>query len=239
MGHLTAPWQLVRLAVAAADSDDAARVAASPYAVAVTIVLADLERRVAALTADLRRGAIGAVISLIKTIHDTARGLHTELDLSGDSPWARQLAAVRSDVSSALKTEIESVGGRVRRLLRPRPSNEIARQSELDADEVAETEALIELLDTCRTHASELAISEMTLRTYSELQQYLDTGMPTLLDGLRHAGEADRRFRQSQVEAAVRFCAKVFGREYASLLSKAAEVAATAGSERKTDAKAS
>ena len=33
-------------------------------------------------------------------------------------------------------------------------------------------------------------------------------------------------FRQSQVDAAVKFCAKVFGQEYASLLAKAAEVAA-------------
>ena len=36
---------------------------------------------------------------------------------------------------------------------------------------------------------------------------------------------AERAFRQSQVDAAVRFCAKVFGQEYASLLTKAAEVA--------------
>jgi hypothetical protein len=43
-----------------------------------------------------------------------------------------------------------------------------------------------------------------------------------LLEGLRHAGDADRSFRQSQVDAAVRFCAKVFGREYAALLGKAA-----------------
>jgi hypothetical protein len=51
-----------------------------------------------------------------------------------------------------------------------------------------------------------------------------------LLEGLRHAGDADRSFRQSQVDAAVRFCAKVFGREYAALLGKAAEVAVTAES---------
>jgi hypothetical protein len=52
--------------------------------------------------------------------------------------------------------------------------------------------------------------------------------MRALLDGLRHAGPADRSFRQSQVDAAVRFCAKVFGQEYASLLGKAAEVAGSA-----------
>jgi hypothetical protein len=49
--------------------------------------------------------------------------------------------------------------------------------------------------------------------------------MRALLDGVRHAGPADRSFRQSQVDAAVRFCAKVFGKQYASLLDKAAEVA--------------
>ncbi|MBI4366042.1 MAG: hypothetical protein HY543_04405 [Deltaproteobacteria bacterium] len=90
---------------------------------------------------------------------------------------------------------------------------------------MAETEALVDFVSACRYFASELAINEMTQRTFAELQQYLDSGMRALLDGLRHAGMADRSFRQSQVDAAVRFCAKVFGQEYASLLDKAAEVA--------------
>jgi hypothetical protein len=46
-----------------------------------------------------------------------------------------------------------------------------------------------------------------------------------LLDALRGASAGERSFRQSQVDAAVRFCAKAFGQEYASLLAKAAEVA--------------
>ena len=93
---------------------------------------------------------------------------------------------------------------------------------------------MIDLVGACRNYASELAISEMTLRTFNELQQYLDTGTRSLLDGLRQAGDADRSFRQSQVDAAVRFCGKVFGAEYASLMTKAAEVAAnSAASERK------
>ena len=124
----------------------------------------------------------------------------------------------------------------MRRLLRPRPSNEIARNSVLDADEVTETEALIEFVGACRNFAGELAISEMTLRTFQEIQQYLDTGTRTLLDGLRGAGDRDRPFRKSQVDAAVRFCAKVFGQDYASLLTKAAEMAANA--ERRAVAKA-
>ena len=57
------------------------------------------------------------------------------------------------------------------------------------------------------------------------MQQYLDSGSAALLDALRHAGDADRSFRQSQADAAVRFCAKVFGPDYAAMLTKAAEVA--------------
>jgi len=137
-----------------------------------------------------------------------------------------------------LKAEIEAAPGRVLRLLRPRPASEIGRNSTLDASEVADTEALIELVGAYRNYASELAISEMTLRAYSEVQHHLDTGTRSLVDGLRYAGEADGRFRQSQVDAAVRFCANVFGQEYASLLGKAAEVAANAAGERKGAVKA-
>jgi hypothetical protein len=234
MNRLAAPWQLVRLAVRAADSDDAVRIGATSYAAAVTITLDEIERMVGELKAGLRRGA--AVTSLLKCIHDTARGLRTELDLAGESAWGRKLAAIRSEIASVLKTEIESMPGRVRRLLQPRPAREIARGAVLNAEEVAETEALIELVGACRNFASELAVNEMTLRAFHELQLYLDTGTQALLDGLRGAGPTDRPFRRSQVDAAVRFCGKVFGQEYASLLTKAAEVATN--SERKAGAKA-
>jgi hypothetical protein len=226
MSRLAAPWQLIRLAVKAAQSDDAARIAATPYATAVTIVLADIERMVGELKADLKRGGGAPMTSLLKGIHDSARGVRTELDLPVDSPWGRQLAALRADISTILKAEIESAPGRVRRLLRPRPVSEIVAGTTLDPSDVADTEALIQLLVACRTYASELAVSEMTTRAHGELQQYLDTGTKTLLEGLRSAGGADRPFRQSQVDAAVRFCGIVFGQEYASLLTKAAEVAA-------------
>ena len=238
MSRLAAPWQLIRIATKAAKSDEAARVAATPYASAVAIVLAEIERMVGELQADLKRGSSVAVTSLLKCIHDAARGLRTELDLAVDSPWGRQLAAVRAEISSMLKTEIESAPGRVRRLLRPRPASEIASGSTLDPGDVADTEAAIELVGACRNYAGELAITEMTTRCHHEVEQYLDTGTQALLDALRNAGPADRPFRQSQVDAAVRFCAKVFGQEYASLLARAAEVAAAANRERKAAVRA-
>jgi hypothetical protein len=230
MNRMTAPWQLIRLGVKAAGSDTAARVAETHYGVAVNIVLAELERMVAELREDLRSGQGVAVGALLKTIHDSARGLRTELALPVDSTWGRALAAQRTHISDILRTEIESMPGRVRHLLRSRPAKEIRPNSVLDPNEVAEVEALVEFVGICRFFAGELAINEMTQRALSELRQYLDNGTRALLEGLRNAGDADRSFRQSQVDAAVRFCAKVFGREYAALLGKAADVAATGDS---------
>jgi hypothetical protein len=57
------------------------------YGVALNIVLAELERMVAELRNDLRSGQGIAVGSLVKTIHDSARGLRAELALPVDSTW--------------------------------------------------------------------------------------------------------------------------------------------------------
>jgi hypothetical protein len=223
--RLVSRWQLIRLAVKAAASDEASRIASTSYAVAVQIVLSDVERAVARLRAELKRAKADSVEPLLKDVHDSARALRTELDLSGDSPWARQLAQVRADVSEMLKSAIESAPGRVRRLLGPRARKEISPGSVLDAIEVADTESLIGLVSICRNYASELAANEVTLRVFSDLQSYLDTGMNPLLDSLRQSSDGDRSYRQSQVDAAVRFSGKIFGPSYASLFAKAAEVA--------------
>lgn len=223
MSRLAAPWQLIRIATSAAESDDIGRIAETPCAVAVTIVIGELECMVGELRTELK--AHRPVTALLKTIHDTARGLHTEIDLSGDSPWSRRLGAIRTEVSNVLKTEIEATPGRVRRLLRPRQAKEIVAGSLLDATDIGEVEMLVEFVSACRNYANELAVNEATTRSYSELQNYLESGAKVLLDALRHAGDADRPFRQSQLDAAIRFCRIVFGADYAGLLAKAAEIA--------------
>jgi hypothetical protein len=233
MGRLAAPWQLVRIATLAAETDDTARIAESPWAVAVTIVLSEIECLVSELRVEHK--AHRSITSLLKAIHDAVRGVRTEMDLSVDSPWSRQLVHIRTDVSNLLRFEIESAPGHVRRLLRPRPVKEIAAGSVLDSIDVNDTEMLVEFVTACRNYASELAVSEATMRSFSELQHYLETGTKVLLDGMRHAGDADRPFRQSQIDAAIRFCRIVFGADYAGLLAKAAEIAMqAAAAERKS-----
>lgn len=221
MQRLTAPWQIIRLAVKMAASDDEIRVAATPYGVAVTIALHDLYFVAACLRTDIRRGHFEQIADQLKTLHDGVRGLRTELDLRNDSAWGKQLASIRADISNSLQSEIESVPGRVRRILRQRADKDIPASGKVDMMEVEETAGLIDFVAVCRTYASELAINEVTLRTYSDLQHYVEQSTEALVQSLRN--EKGRAYRQQQVKAAVRFCEVLFGTDYAALMSRAAE----------------
>jgi hypothetical protein len=227
MQRLTAPWQIIRLAIKMAASDDEIRVAATPYGVAVTIALHDLTCLAASLRMDIKRGHFDNVAEQLKTLHDGVRGLRTELDLRNDSAWGRQLASIRADISNGLQSEIDSVPGRVRRLLRQRGDKDIPAGAKIDASEVDEAAALIDFVAVCRTYASELAINEVTLRTYSDLQQYVEHSTEALVQSLRGGDAKARAYRQMQVAAAIRFCEVLFGHDYASLMSRAAENAVT------------
>ena len=223
MQRLTAPWQIIRLALKMAASDDEIRVAATPYGVAVTIALHDQSCLAATLRADIKRGHFENVAENLKTLHDGVRGLRTELDLRNDSAWGKQLTAIRADISNALQSEIDSVPGRVRRILRQRPDKDIPAGAKVDQSEVDETAALIDFVAVCRTYASELAINEVTLRTYSDLQHYVERSTEALVQSLRASDIKTRAYRQMQVNAAIRFCEVLFGTDYASLMSRAAE----------------
>jgi len=236
MQRLAAPWQIIRLAIKMAASDDEIRVAATPFGIAVTLALHDLSFLAACLRTDIRRGQLDNVGEQLKILHDGVRGLRTELDLRNDSTWGRQLTAIRADISNSLQSEIDSVPGRVRRILRQRADKDISAAPKIDETEVEETAALIDFVAVCRTYASELAINEVTLRTYSDLQHYVEQSTEGLVQSLRGGDAKARAYRQTQVKAAIRFCEVLFGHDYASLMSRAAENAVTGerkSSERK------
>jgi len=236
MQRLSAPWQIIRLAIKMAGSDDEIRVAAIPLGVAVTIALHDLAGVAATLRADIRRGHFVDIANNLKTLHDGVRGLRTELDLRSESTWGKQLTSIRAEISNALQSEIDSVPGRVRRILRQRPDKDIVAGARIDTADVDEVVALIDFVAVCRTYASELAINEVTLRTYSDLQQYVEQATEALVQSLRGGDARARAYRQMQVSAAIKFCDVLFGHDYASLMSRAAENALTG--ERKSSARA-
>jgi hypothetical protein len=221
VNRMAARWQLIRVATRAADSDDTARIAATPYAVAVDIALCELEHKVSELRLELKAGR--PVTSLLKAIYDAARAMRTEMDLSVASAYSRQLAAIRSAVSNLLTPEIETTPGRVRRLLRPRSADEIVHGSLLDPMDVHDVESRVELAALCRHYADELAISEVTQRACSELTQYVEADTRILLESFASADDAERAFRRSQLDVAVRFCGTLFGADYAGVMANAAE----------------
>src|SRR3981081_3058400 len=227
MRRLTRPCQIIALAIKMAASDDEIRVAATPYGIAVTIALHDLCFLAACLRTDIKRGQFDNVAEQLKSLHDGVRGLRTELDLRNDSSWGKQLTSIRADISNTLQSEIDSVPGRVRRLLRQRADKDISVGSKIDTVEVEETAALIDFVAVCRTYASELAINEVRLRTYSDLRHYVEHSTEALVQSLRAGDARARAYREMQVKAAVRFCDVLFGHDYASLMSRAAENALT------------
>ena len=155
------------------------------------------------------------VNSLLKAIHDAVRGLRREINLSGDSPWSRQLTAIRTEVSNLLRAEIETAPARVRRLLRPRQAQRNRPHARSGSTRRQRGRHLVEFVGACRNYASELAINEVATRTRSELEIYLESGTKVLIEALRHATHADRAFRQSQVDAAISCAGSTFGAEYA------------------------
>lgn len=228
VARLAAPWQIVRLPIHLAGSDDEARVAAVPSGVAVTMALHELARIAAVLREDMRRGRFPEAAERLKLLHDGVRGLRTELDLRIDSAWGRQLAAIRKEIAGTLHAEVESVPGRVRRLLRPRTDRNIGPATQLDAAEVDETAALIGFVIACRDFAGELAINELTQRTLSQLQRDVERSTAALVEQFKGSDVRTRAFRQRQLEAALRFCAPLFGVDFTALMARAAENAAAA-----------
>ena len=124
------------------------------------------------------------------------RGLRTELDIRSDSmgPPARvdqgryfQRACNRRSTAFPAACGGCSVSG---------PTRNLAQRAASTRLEVEETAALIDFVAVCRTYASELAINEVTLRTYWDLQQYVEQTTEALVESLR------RRMSTPRVPAA-------------------------------------
>jgi len=224
LSRLASPIQLLRLATATLESDSAKRIGETPFAFAIDLVIDETSRTAVRLARDLRGNFIPEACADIKRFHDLARGLAGEIDLSDDTRWGKRLSHLRADTAALLRSHIDGLPGQVRRLLRPRSKEEIGVGA-IDPHHVADVEGSLEVLRACRAYAAEVAVSEITLRVTSELESCLDNATQALLDSVRNAPPDERPFRVSQLNAAVRFAGKIFGRRYAELLAKAAEVA--------------
>ncbi len=115
--RLKTPWQLIRLATKTARSKSAADIAATPYAIAVSMVLEQLDERRLALRHALKANRIPIAKDILSDIYDIEHTLRVGIDLLDQSEWGRQLAELMAGVASMLEVELRSLPGNLRHVL--------------------------------------------------------------------------------------------------------------------------
>jgi hypothetical protein len=114
---LKAAWQLMRLATKVADSKDVADVAATPYALAVDMVLDHLDDRRAALCAALRINKVPIARDILTDIYDIEYAVRVRLDGLAGSDWGKRLEELMEAVAVDLNNELHNIPGELHHVL--------------------------------------------------------------------------------------------------------------------------
>jgi hypothetical protein len=104
--RLKTHWQLIRLATKTASSKNAADVAASPYAAAVSMVLDRLEDKRTLLRVALKNERVLVAKELLVDIYDTEFALRVRIDQLAESDWGRRLDALMASITELVESEI-------------------------------------------------------------------------------------------------------------------------------------
>jgi len=104
--RLKTPWQLIRLATKAAASKTAADVAATPYAIAVTMVLDLIEDKKLALRFALRNNRVLVAKEILTGIYDTEQALQVLIDDLEQSDWGIRLHRLTEAIAALVEAEV-------------------------------------------------------------------------------------------------------------------------------------
>lgn len=104
--RLKTPWQLIRLATKLAPSKNAADVAATPYAIAVSMVLDRLEDNRSALRIALRNNRVLVCKEILAHIYDTEYALQVRIDQLDQSDWGVRLESLMSTIAALVEAEV-------------------------------------------------------------------------------------------------------------------------------------
>ena len=117
--RLVVPWQLIRLATKAVETKDATAIATTPYAMAIGMVLDQLEDQVEVLYGALTDEHLPRAKELLTGIYDMEYQLGVRIDF-GDTPWGRQLDLTMDRVEKLLNTEMTTLPAGLRHVLKSR-----------------------------------------------------------------------------------------------------------------------
>jgi hypothetical protein len=104
--RLKTPWQLIRLATKAAPSKNAADIAATPYAITVTMVLDRLDKKRAALSVALKTNRVFVAKEILTNLYDAEYALQVRIDLLDESDWGKRLRDLMNAVAVLVKAEV-------------------------------------------------------------------------------------------------------------------------------------
>jgi hypothetical protein len=105
--RLKVPWQMTRLATKIAASKKAADVAATPYAVAVSMVLDRIDDNRAALRIALRNNRVLVAKELLTDIYDTEYALRVRIDKLDPSEWGIRLRDLMDAIAALVEAEVK------------------------------------------------------------------------------------------------------------------------------------
>jgi len=118
--RLKTNWQLIRLATKAAASKNAADIAMTPYAVALTMVLDQLDDKRTALRIALKNNRVIVAKALLTEIYDTEYALQVRIDQFEESNWGLRLRQIMEGISALVEAEVSRFPQEVGHIFAPR-----------------------------------------------------------------------------------------------------------------------
>jgi hypothetical protein len=104
--RLKAPWQLIRLATKASRSRSASDVAATPNAIAVSMVLDQLDDKRLALRIALKNNRVAVARDVLVDIYNTEYAVRVRIHEFEESEWGKRLRVIMDAVAALVQTEV-------------------------------------------------------------------------------------------------------------------------------------
>ena len=104
--RLKAPWQLIRLASKAAPSKNAVDIAATRYAITVSMVLDRLDNRRTELRVALKNERVLVAKEILTEIYDTEYALRVRIDQLEGSEWGQRLESLIAATATLVEAEV-------------------------------------------------------------------------------------------------------------------------------------
>jgi hypothetical protein len=104
--RLKTSWHLIRLATKAAPSKIAADIAATPYAITVSMVLDRLDDKRLALRVALKNNRVLVAKEILTDIYDTEYALQVRIDQLDRTDWGARLQHLMGAIAALVESEV-------------------------------------------------------------------------------------------------------------------------------------